>query len=332
MRLIFSLLSCACALACTVDNPAFLTATAADTTGATSSASASASTGGGGSTVDPTTSAPTTGTVGTSGDVSSGVTDGNTTPPDMTTSGAGTSTTDAVSTSEPASSTGGVLDMGGPMMCAIEDLNHVPAPFLRPVNALAPNEVITGATCSQFAGVELGGRLFIYTDGFSVKNDPNCGSKLDQPSMKFPLPWQLDNVKVGGNNSCVTFKFSSYPKYADHCAIGSVAVFKVGVPLLAGRFGTAEFGIPIVGALIEAVPKGLCACPGCCPQPPDPDTYLFKLGANNEVPQGAVGQFFPNQFLHYFVNFRSDVHPECPQDPDVPNWLHFDWIVARAAG
>lgn len=334
MRLNLCSISLACALACTVDNPAFLTATAADTTGATSGASSSASTGGGGSTVGPTTSAttsaPTTGTVGTS-DVTNGVTDGNTTPPDSTTTSAGTGTTDAVSTSEPASSTGGGLDMGGLMMCAIEDAGHDHVPFLRPIDP-SKAEPISSPVCSQYAGMELKGKLAILSDGFSVNADPNCGSLMGQPSFKFPLPWMLDANTVGGTGACVVFSYASHPEYLDQCSVAAIVVFKGPTPIIAGRFGTTETMIPIPNIAVSAVPKGLCVCPGCCPEAPDPDTYLFQIGGMS-VPQGSAPvTLLPVNGKHFFVNFRSDIHPECSQEPLKPDWLHFDWIVVRAAG
>lgn len=331
MRLGLCLISLACALACTVDNPAFVTATTADTTGATSGASSSASTGGGGSTVDPTTSAPTTGTVGTSGVTTTGFTDGNTTPPDLTTTSAGTGTTDAVSTSEPASSTGGGLDMGGLMMCAIEDAGHDNAPFLRPIDPTKA-EPITTATCDLYDGTELKGKLTILSDGFSVTADPNCGSLMGQPSFKFPLPWMLDANTVGGTGACVVFEYAMHPEYVDQCALSAVVVFKGQLPLIAGRFGTTETMNPIPNILVSAAPKGLCMCPGCCPAAPDPDTYTFQV-LGKTVEQGSAPALLqPVNGKHYFVNFRSDIHSECPQDPFRPDWLHFDWIVVRAAG
>lgn len=338
MRLTLALIPLACALGCALDNPAFLTATVTDTLGTSDAATSAATSGAAGSTVDPTqpatTAEPTTG-VSTTGVATSNVTtDGNTTPPDQTTGNvsSGTSTSDPGSSSEPVGSSGGVLDMGGPMMCSIEEAGHAPAPFMRPVDALNPMVAISGATCSQYAGMELKGKLYIYPDGFSVKADPNCASLMGQPSVKFPMPWMLDNVVVGGNGSCVVYKFEAHPQYVDHCAIASVVVFKGPTPILAGRFGTAELSAPIPNFVVGATPKGLCTCPGCCPDAPDPDTYMLKVGAN-DVPQGAQPlEVFPGNIKHYVVNFRSDVHPECTQDPDTPNWLHFDWIVARAAG
>lgn len=319
-----------CALGCTVDNPAFLTDTAASgaseaTAVATSAASVGGSTGVatsvGGSTTDPTPQTATS-VEPTSGGVTTG----------PGTSAGGTSgvagTTD-VSTSMPVDTTGS-LDLPNIDACVVELAPHQPAPLVPALQALNPLKPVTLAECNEMADKELSGRLFVYEDGFSVKNDQLCAGTPISLGVKFQMPWQLGKATVAGDNTCVTVKFTVHEGH-DPCMVAGVHVFKGGIPVIIGRFGSGEsmdFGN---GFIVSAEPKGLCNCPGCCgDDQPDPDTYVMKVGQNT-VAQGTPPVTGNMQLgAYWFTNMRSDVHPECQLSMDIPSWLHIDWVLARA--
>lgn len=347
MHLKLLCLALACVAACTAENPAFLTMTAAAETGGVGSTGAASvgsssvgsstgagtiSTSAGGSTADPTTQTatsvePTSGTsAGTSASGTSGAS--GTTFVDMSTSlpvdTTGTLDIPGADTTGEGSSTGVMMDA-----CALELAPHLPGPLVAARDALNPMNQLSEAQCLQMEGKELAGRLFIYEDGFSVKQDVGCTGTPIPQSIRFQMPWMLNNMVVAGNSSCVIVQFTAHDGY-NPCMISSVNVTKMSVPIITGRFGNGEGADLGGGFLVSLKPKGLCTCTDCCGNYPDPDTYFIQAGPTQIFQGTPPVNVFPQNVNHWFVNMRSDIHPECKMNLDVPSWLHVDWIIARA--
>lgn len=302
-------------------NPAFVeTEPTAGTTAVTSGDATSAT---------PTTSPEPTTTTVTSTTESNSVTSD--TPPGTTTEDP--ATTGDLGTTDPNTSTG-----EEPALCELPDLFHDLAPLIRPVDSLDWNKSITAAQCIAQAGVKREGQLWIYPDGFGIK--PGCDLKLEipqlSPGLKFPMDWQLDDLQLPGyDGNCVVVEYKVHPGY-EPCAISEVTVSKDNNPILYGRFSVAA-DVMLPGFVVGPEARGTCACPGCCGIAPDPDLYDMKIG-QALYPElengGSPEEVFLNNIKHLFVNLRSDVHPECQDEPKppAPDWLHFDWVLVRPAG
>lgn len=338
MRLVFSLASLSCALACTIENPTFtLTDPSAGSTGrATEGDATSAST-----TTDPaptTSPEPTTDTVtGTTG--ANGVTSD--TPPDTTTEEP--ATTDNLGTTDPVGSTG---TTGEPEACQELGLSE---PRLVQLVSLPGNIPIPSNVCNTGDGIEHAGRLFVYetvnsAGRFSIKPDGGCGGPMLPGIVEFHLEWPIEQDQVRyGNGECVKVVYTAHDDDAEApCAVSS---FKItyngpneadkGKVILAGGFGldsACEFPVDNISSFaIAPKPTESCACDGSGPF----DLMYQYDGEAMNIPESPNMLFplSPADGLDYnVVHFRSHVVPVCNVEPTPPTyeWHHVDWVAALA--
>lgn len=290
--------------ACTKENPGF-----ASEPGASTSSAASSGSGSGGATSE----------VGPGSSTSQGPT----TASEATTSTVGVTSTEGGSSTGSASTTSSGDSSSGDVMCSLgldEDL--VP---LVPVVVPGDGTQISTAECAANGDKVIAGRMFKYADGFSIKKDATCmGGEQLLTSMKFVIAWPFETAALP-DNACVTGFLSFHPEY-ELCYAATLTVFLGPEPMLGGSFGRKQFDG--MGFGVVPVHRHECECMDCCGAGLSPDRYDFQLGMGPPIPEGAPPVVVEG---YSFANLRSHIHepPVCINLPK-PDWLHFDWIAAKA--
>lgn len=143
-------------------------------------------------------------------------------------------------------------------------------------------------------------------------------------SMKFVIAWPFDTAALP-SDACVTGFLSFHPEY-ELCHAATLTVFLGPEPMLAGSFGRKQFDG--MGFGVVPVRRHECECMDCCGAGLSPDRYDFQLGMGPPIAEGAAPVVVEGYF---FANLRSHIHepPVCIDLPK-PDWLHFDWIGAKA--
>jgi hypothetical protein len=311
-----------CVSACTLDNPAFFvtdTEVGSGTSAASADPTRPTSTTNGSTTAssDPsgsTTDEPVTTASGSSANVSDSDV---TTDPPATSSTTDETTTTSTTDPQPMTTTG---DTTGPVSCGLVDV----IPPLLALGLVDGNETPTPEDCLAWQGKEFAGKLEATLGGFKLLDDDGCFS-MNVPGDGFKFDISLPDVP-SHNSECVKLQFAVHP---GTCLASRVTVTHGTMPVLTGSFGRHEFEAPFVP---QFVPTGDCgACPGCCPDAPDPDIYNVTLN-DEPVPEDGKLMFEHGGKQHLFYEVRAHVHgpDDCLNKQLGPaDWLHFDWVVLR---